>query len=110
MLAVAGIAFGLGLWPTVRPWLGFILFFALVQSGTSDTRIGRDLGYVLVNTVGVAGYNSSGRPGDDPYVGWENFPWLLLSLTAITLGLVAAFFALRATVRRPKKEPPERGD
>jgi hypothetical protein len=110
MLAVAGIAVGLGLWRSVRPMLGLILFFALVQSGISDTRIGRELAYVIVHTLGVPGLNTSGRPGDDPLVGWENFPWLLLSLTTITLGLVAAFFAVRATVRRPEKEPPERGD
>jgi hypothetical protein len=103
MLAVAGIAVGLGLWLGVGPMLGFILFLGLAQSGVADTRIGRELGYVIVHTVGVGGLNTSGRPGDDPFVGWENFPWLLLSLVSALAGAWNGLLVMRRKAQRTRE-------
>lgn len=81
-------AIGFALWlvkVTIGPELGFLLFIVLGITGVNKTRIGRELAYVAVHTVGVAGLNTSGRPGDDPFVGTENYPWLLQSLTALVV-------------------------
>ena len=86
----AGVAMSIRLVrTTIGPELGFALTFVLAMSGALDTRIGLECLYVLVNTIGVAGLNSSGRRGDDPFMGLYYFPWLILTIVAaITLTVV----------------------
>jgi hypothetical protein len=104
MVAVAMIAVGLGLWISV-PMLGFVLWLVLVYSGSLNTRIGRELAYVLVNAIGVEGLNTSGRPDDDPFTGRENFPWLLLLLVTLIflVGAMVLLTRMRMEIRRPRK-------
>jgi hypothetical protein len=104
MVAVAAIAVALGLWISVGPILGFVLFLGLSTSGMMGTRIGRELGYVIANTLGVPGLNTSGRPGDDPFVGWDNFPWLLLSLMTISAGVVVVSLTMRSRAQRARTD------
>lgn len=86
----AGVAVAISLARfTIGPELGFVLAFMLAMSGVLHTRIGRECLYILVNTIGVAGLNSSGRSGDDPYMGLYYFPWVILTIAAtITLAVV----------------------
>lgn len=75
---------------TIGPMAGFVLFLGLIRSGAGDTRIGREFAYIIVNTIGVAGLNSSGRLGDDPFMGLYYFPWVILTIVGIMTFVVGA--------------------
>jgi hypothetical protein len=82
----------------IGPWIGFGFFAFLGPTGLLETRIGRELAYVVVNLFGAMGLNTSGRPGDDPFMGLENFPWALLSIG------IASAVAYRFVSRRASKK------
>ena len=87
-----GVAVTVAIWLvriTVGPVLGFVLVLGPLKEGAMDTRIGRESIYIIVNTLGVAGLNSSGRPEDDPFVGIYNFPWVILVIIVIITFVVA---------------------
>jgi hypothetical protein len=82
----------------VGRWIGYGFFVFLGPTGLLETRIGRELAYVVVNLFGAMGLNTSGRPGDDPFLGLEDFPWALLSIG------IASVVANRFVSRRASKE------
>jgi hypothetical protein len=78
------------------PWIGAMIVILVGMTGLSDTRIGTEIVWTVGNTIGMVGGNSSGRPGDDPFLDWRNFPFLTIS---ITVGMI---YAIRSWIKRKR--------
>lgn len=105
-ISLIGLAFLCLLWflrTTFGPSLGAVLYLALSATGSLSIRIGRELAYVIVYVFGVAGLNTSGREGSDPFVGVANFPWVLLSLSLLAVGFLNRDRITRMLARRAAK-------
>jgi hypothetical protein len=101
MVAVALIALGLWLWILAKsyggPVLGLALYLILRDVGLEGTRIGSELAFIIDNSFGIAGQNtaSGNGLGDREY-----FPWLLLSLASLSIGILTA---ARLVIRRARE-------
>jgi predicted outer membrane lipoprotein len=102
VILIVAIALSLS-FTSIGPNLGFVLCSFLVYSGLLQTRIGMECAWVLLHTIGVSGWNSSGRQGDDPMVGWEYFPWLLLSTGTLLVAMLTIIAAAMISLKDRKR-------
>ena len=66
-----------------------------------ESRLRKELANVILVQVGVPGFNSSGRPGDDPYWDIREYPPILLS--CLFVGSVLALIGIVAGVRARRR-------
>jgi hypothetical protein len=82
--------------------LGHVLFWTFL-SEIPESRIGREVGYLVVYVIGVPGLNTSGRRGDDPYLILEDYyPPVVLSLVIVGLILGLGVIDLLAREQRDR--------
>ena len=104
LVVVAALASFLYLFGTrIRGEVGLYSFlYVVAPMGTPESRLQKELAHLVICIVGVPGFNSSGRPGDDPYWDIQDYPPILLSclVAGSVLALIGTVAGVGAWRRR----------